>query len=64
MQVLPGVLQQVLAGAARSLEALRGPTVEGQEPQQVVKVLQALLPLLSDSLAADGSTGSRPPPKM
>uniref|UniRef100_A0A8C7BTF0 ABC transporter domain-containing protein n=1 Tax=Neovison vison TaxID=452646 RepID=A0A8C7BTF0_NEOVI len=62
--VLPGVLQQVLAGAARSLEALRGPTVEGQEPQQVVKVLQALLPLLSDSLAADGSTGSRPPPKI
>ncbi|XP_032730825.1 ATP-binding cassette sub-family A member 13 [Lontra canadensis] len=62
-QVLPGVLQQVLAGAARSLEALRGPTVEGREPQQVVKVLQALLPLLSDSLVADGPAGSRPSPK-
>ncbi|XP_045876226.1 ATP-binding cassette sub-family A member 13 [Meles meles] len=63
-QVFPGVLQQVLAGAARSLEALRGPVVEGREPQQVVKVLQALLPLLSDSLAADGPTGSRPSPKI
>uniref|UniRef100_M3Z391 ATP binding cassette subfamily A member 13 n=1 Tax=Mustela putorius furo TaxID=9669 RepID=M3Z391_MUSPF len=56
--------RKVLAGVTHSLEALRGPTVEGQEPQQVVKVLQALLPLLSDSVAADGPTGSRPSPKI
>ena len=57
------VLQQVLTGAARSLEALGGPFADGQEPQQVVKVLQAVFHVLSDSLAADGPTGSHPSPK-
>ncbi|XP_034521233.1 ATP-binding cassette sub-family A member 13 isoform X3 [Ailuropoda melanoleuca] len=56
-------LQQVLEGAARSLEELGHPFAEDQEPRQVVEALPAVLRILSDSVAPDGPTGSHPSPK-
>ncbi|XP_077916041.1 ATP-binding cassette sub-family A member 13 [Halichoerus grypus] len=57
------MLQQVLAGAARGLEALGNAFVEEREPRQVVEALYAVLRILSESLAADGPTDSHPSPK-
>lgn len=58
-----GLLQDVLAGAGRSLQVLRR-RLEGESlPRKVVEALHAGLSLLNDSMAADGPTGSPLPPK-
>ncbi|KAF6301418.1 ATP binding cassette subfamily A member 13 [Rhinolophus ferrumequinum] len=57
------LLQDVLAGAGRSLQVLRR-RLEGESlPRKVVEALHAGLSLLNDSMAADGPTGSPLPPK-
>ncbi|XP_074195856.1 ATP-binding cassette sub-family A member 13-like [Rhinolophus sinicus] len=57
-------LQDVLAGAGRSLQELSSRLEEGSLPRTVVAALHAGLSLLNDSMAADGPTGSPPSPKM
>ena len=51
------LLQKVLEGAARSLEALGDRFVEETEPRKVLEALHTLLLILSDGLAADDPSG-------
>ncbi|XP_045350209.1 ATP-binding cassette sub-family A member 13 [Leopardus geoffroyi] len=57
------LLQKVLEGAARSLEALGNRFVEETEPRKVLEALHTLLLILSDGLAADDPSGDHSSPK-
>ncbi|XP_025778776.1 ATP-binding cassette sub-family A member 13 [Puma concolor] len=57
------LLQKVLEGAARSLEALGDQFVEETEPRKVLEALHTLLLILSDGLAADDPSGDHSSPK-
>uniref|UniRef100_A0A667GF24 ABC transporter domain-containing protein n=1 Tax=Lynx canadensis TaxID=61383 RepID=A0A667GF24_LYNCA len=57
------LLQKVLEGAARSLEALGDRFVEETEPRKVLEALHTLLLILSDGLAADDPSGDHSSPK-
>ncbi|KAF0873265.1 ABCAD protein, partial [Crocuta crocuta] len=58
------LLQNVLEGAAHSLEALSNRFVEDSEPRKVLEALHTLLLILSDSLGADGPSSNHTSPKI
>ncbi|KAK2498527.1 hypothetical protein MC885_007046, partial [Smutsia gigantea] len=59
-----GLLQKVLAGAARSLEVLRSEAEEDSEPWRVAEALLTAVLLLNESVTADGPEGSHASPQL